>query len=299
MEKTMSKKSTGGTSPSKNALSKQEIIAEIRKLKKKLGRIPTLKELVRLTGVSRFAITVRFGMYKNALVECGLYKPGNKLQVDELFDDWAAVARKLGKAPSIGEYRKHAKYSHGPLISYFGGWRHVPAGLLQHGRAQQKEQEWPDVMQLLAWYVEPGPGGAGARKQLPPGPSVPKPRISPGEPIYGAPFFWTPLAMAPTSENGVMFLFGSLARKLGFMMIRIQPGFPDGEGFREVEPGRWQLKKLEFELESRNYVTHGHPVGGAHILVCWKHNWPECPLEVIELRRMVPEMPKFAKIGGS
>jgi hypothetical protein len=82
-----------------------------------------------------------------------------------------------------------------------------------------------------------------------------------------------------------------VARDLGFMMVRLQMGFPDGEGFREVEPGRWQFKKIEFELESRNYVTHAHPVGGAHILVCWKHNWPECPLEVIELRKLLPKLP--------
>jgi len=290
----MSKK----TSSHRGSLEKQEVMAEIKKLAKKLGRIPTLKELVKLTRVSRFAIVTKFGMYRNALVECGLYKPGNKLSVDELFQDWAAVARKLGKVPSMGQYKKHAKYSRGPLINYFGGWRHVPAGLLQHARAQQMEREWPDVMQLLAWYVEPGPGGAGSRRPMPPGPTLPKPRILPDQPIYGAPFFLTPLAMAPTNENGVIFLFGAMARDLGFMMLRIQTGFPDGEGFREVEPGRWQLKKLEFELESRNYVKHGHPVGGAHILVCWKHNWPECPLEVIELSKLLPEMPKLPKIAG-
>ena len=290
----MSKK----TSSHRGSLEKQEVMAEIKKLAKKLGRIPTLKELVKLTRVSRFAIVTKFGMYRNALVECGLYKPGNKLSVDELFQDWAAVARKLGKVPSMGQYKKHAKYSRGPLINYFGGWRHVPAGLLQHARAQQMEREWPDVMQLLAWYVEPGPGGAGSRRPMPPGPTLPKPRILPDQPIYGAPFFLTPLAMAPTNENGVIFLFGAMARDLGFMMLRIQTGFPDGEGFREVAPGQWQLKKLEFELESRNYVKHGHPVGGAHILVCWKHNWPECPLEVIELSKLLPEMPKLPKIAG-
>jgi hypothetical protein len=107
--------------------------------------------------------------------------------------------------------------------------------------------------------------------------------------------------MAPTCENGVLFLFGAMARELGFMMIRVQTGFPDGEGFREVEPGRWQLKKLEFELESRNYIAHGHPVGRAHILVCWKHNWPECPLEVIELRKVVGEIGRSGhrEIGSS
>ncbi len=273
-------------------MSKDEVIAAIKKLAKKLGRTPTLAEAVRLTSVSRHIITTKFLTYQNALVECRIYKPGNKLQVDELFQDWATVARKLGKVPSLAEYRKHARYSHGPLLKYFGGWRHVPAGLLQHARAQQLEQEWQDVMQLLAWYVEPGPGGAGIRRRpMPLGSALPKPRVALDQPIYGAPFYVTPLAMAPTSENGVIFLFGAMARDLGFMMIRIQTGFPDGEGFREVEPGRWQLKKLEFELESRNYVTHGHPVGGADILVCWKHNWPECPLEVIELRNLLPKLP--------
>jgi hypothetical protein len=299
MSKPASKKDGQKRAGARSAPGRQEIIAEIQKLKKKLGRIPTLRELVKRTSVSRFAIAAKFGMYKNALVECGLYKPGNKLSVDELFRDWAAVARKLGKVPSIAEYGRHAKYSHGPLIGHFGGWRHVPAGLLQHGRAQQMEQEWPDVMQLLAWYVQPGPGGAGARKQLPPGPAMPKPRIAPDEPIYGAPFFVTPLAMAPTCENGVIFLFATVARDLGFMMIRLQTGFPDGEGFREVEPGRWQLKKIEFELESRNYVTHGHPLGGAHILVCWKHNWEECPLEVIELRKLVGGQHLPRRHGGT
>jgi hypothetical protein len=276
-------------------MSKAEVIAAIKKLAKKLGRTPTLAEAVRLTSVSRHTITAKFVTYQNALVECGIYKPGNKLQVDELFQDWATVARKLGKVPSLAEYGKHARYSHAPLIKYFGGWRHVPEGLLQHARAQQFEQEWPDVMQLLAWYVEPGPGGAGIRrKPMPPGSAMPKPRVALDQPIYGAPLFFsfvTPLAMAPTTENGVIFLFGAMAQDLGFMMIRIQTGFPDGEGFREVEPGRWQLKKLEFELESRNYVTHGHPVGGADILVCWKHNWPECPLEVVELKNLLPKLP--------
>lgn len=122
-------------------VSKEEVIAAIKKLAKKLGRTPTLAEAVRLTRVSRHAITTKFLTYQNALVECGIYRPGNKLPVDELFQDWAAVARKLGKVPSIAEYGRHARYSHVPLIKYFGGWRHVPAGLLQHARAQQLEQE--------------------------------------------------------------------------------------------------------------------------------------------------------------
>jgi hypothetical protein len=59
------------------------------------------------------------------------------------------------------------------------------------------------------------------------------------------------LGLAPTNEMGVVFLFGTLAKELGFMVIRLQSGFPDCEAFREVEPGRWQWVRIEFEYESR------------------------------------------------
>jgi hypothetical protein len=28
-------------------------------------------------------------------------------------------------------------------------------------------------------------------------------------------------------------------------------------------------------------------VNDADMIVCWKHNWPECPLEVLELSKLV------------
>jgi hypothetical protein len=53
---------------------------------------------------------------------------------------------------------------------------------------------------------------------------------------------------------------------------------------REVAPGVWQKVNIEIEQESRNFVKHLHNVKKCDLIVCWKHNWPECPLEVIELR---------------
>ena len=29
------------------------------------------------------------------------------------------------------------------------------------------------------------------------------------------------------------------------------------------------------------------------IIVCWEHNWPECPLEVIELKKLVKQKQIF------
>ena len=45
---------------------------------------------------------------------------------------------------------------------------------------------------------------------------------------------------------------------------------------------------MEFEFESRNFLRHGHDPNGCDMIVCWTHNWAECPenIEVVELRKM-------------
>jgi hypothetical protein len=53
---------------------------------------------------------------------------------------------------------------------------------------------------------------------------------------------------------------------------------------------RWQRVWIEFEYESRNFLKHFHDAAKCDIVVCWKHTWPECPLEVIELRNRVAKL---------
>jgi hypothetical protein len=91
------------------------------------------------------------------------------------------------------------------------------------------------------------------------------------------------------NELGVVFFFGMFAHPLGFRVVSFQPGFPDCEAMREVQPGKWQRVRIEFEYESRNFHKHRHSRKGCDVIVCWRHNWKECPrdLEVIELCRFV------------
>jgi len=42
-----------------------------------------------------------------------------------------------------------------------------------------------------------------------------------------------PLTYAPTNEAGVIFLFGAMARELGFAVTLVQAEFPDCEAMRE------------------------------------------------------------------
>jgi hypothetical protein len=48
-----------------------------------------------------------------------------------------------------------------------------------------------------------------------------------------------------------------------------------------------QLVRIEFEQESRNFLKHMHLASECDLIVCWKHNWPECPLEVVELKTVL------------
>ena len=59
-----------------------------------------------------------------------------------------------------------------------------------------------------------------------------RPRILKDRPIYGRPMMDMALGLAPTNEMGVVFLFGTVAKELGFMVVRLQAEFPDCEAFR-------------------------------------------------------------------
>jgi hypothetical protein len=110
--------------------------------------------------------------------------------------------------------------------------------------------------------------------------------------VYGEPLGLAAMAHAPTNELGVLFLFGIVAADLGFRVERLQAAFPDCEAKREVAPGKWELVFIELEIYSRNFKLHRHNPKGCHAIVCWKHNWPDCPewLEVIELSKVVKRL---------
>jgi hypothetical protein len=93
----------------------------------------------------------------------------------------------------------------------------------------------------------------------------------------------------PVNEQGVVYVFGMVAERLKFEVERIQSEFPDCEAMREVEAGKWQRVKIEFEYASKNFHEHKHPLEGCDMIVCWIHNWPECPeeIEVIELKKIM------------
>ncbi|MFC1597514.1 hypothetical protein ACFL5Q_06215 [Planctomycetota bacterium] len=98
------------------------------------------------------------------------------------------------------------------------------------------------------------------------------------------------LVYSPMNENGVIFLFGKVAEDLNMYVEEIKPGFPDCIGRRFTGRG-WERVSIEFEHKSQNFQVHKHNHKLCDIIVCWEHNWPDCPIEVIELRDEIKAMP--------
>jgi hypothetical protein len=279
-------------------MNKEEVIQTIQQAARELGHTPSLTELAGLQKLSAHAVRRNFGHYAAALRACGLERVGcgYKTSMNELFQDWIRLVRQLRKVPSLVEYEAGGKYSSGPLVRRFGGWTGVAGGLMRYAMEQRLEEEWKDELDIVRTYLQATPMQTRNSPWI--SGSDSKPVLRMDEPVYGPPVVPFELLLSPTNEQGVVFLFGATARKLGFAITHIQTAFPDCEAFREIEPGKWQRVKIEFEYESRNFRDHMHDPEKCHLIVCWNHNWDECPLEVVELRREIAKIAGSAKSGN-
>jgi HNH endonuclease len=273
-------------------MSKEEIIAAIRECAEKLGRCPKVPELKRMKGIGLRTVRRHFGSYGEAVRQAGFDPQGQgyTATMEALFADWAGVCRQLGKLPTIKEYGVHGKYSVGPMMTRFGGWTDVPRGMRDWVQHKGLEADWKDVLEMIKLdelrQRRPAEKSNSGDAKLNSG------RARAGRPLYGSPLTDLALLFAPTNEAGVLYLFGMVARQLGLVMLHAQAGYPDCQAARLVEGGKWQLVNVELEFQSRNFLLHQHDPRLCDVIVCWEHNWAECPeeIEVIELRTVLERM---------
>ncbi|MEI7767401.1 MAG: hypothetical protein WCJ97_08195 [Phycisphaerae bacterium] len=95
-----------------------------------------------------------------------------------------------------------------------------------------------------------------------------------------------PLEYAPANEQGVVFLFAHIARRLQFRIEEIRPQYPDCIAYRRVGDAEKKVR-IEFEYRSSSFRAHGHDPRNCDLIICWHHDWPDVPnkIEVIELKR--------------
>jgi len=112
-------------------------------------------------------------------------------------------------------------------------------------------------------------------------------------PVFGPHMNFRGLRHEPVNEQGVVFLFGMVAQELGYSVEALQAGYPDCQAKFRIRGGLWKQARIEFEFESRNFKTHGHDPNNCDVIVCWKHNWQDCPsnLKVVELSSIIKTLP--------
>ena len=113
--------------------------------------------------------------------------------------------------------------------------------------------------------------------------------VSNSKRIFGDKINFKSLSCAPVNELGVVYLFGVLNDTFDFRIESIQAGFPDCIARRKIGKNKWKEVRIEFEYESKFFETHRYDPNQVDVIVCWIHNWKQCPkhIEVIELSTLI------------
>jgi len=249
------------------------------------------REFTRLTGISDRQIYYLFpqGGWTEIKELAGLAphpKVTDPLSDEQLLAEFHRVVSELSAIPSWHAFASMATVGPDTLQRRFHGRQ----GTLQRYKAWL-EQNHPDapMLQLLPIkskheIVTP----AVLSRET----SQPTQWAKSSGVVFGAPMHFRGLRHAPTNEQGVVYLFGMVSSELGLIVEAIQQSFPDCEAKRCVDAklNRWQRVRIEFEFRSSHFHEHGHDPAGCDMIVCWEHDWPECPLEVIELRSVIDQL---------
>ena len=268
---------------------KRQILSSIITLAKQLGRAPTRAEFVSHSGISAHIVMRWFRTWNDAVRAARLrpHKPRLKLKDRELLEDWGRATRKSQSLLSRRAYPLAGKYDPGVMTKRFGSWSGLPEAFRKFAKGKR---EWADVLALLP---APPPrekrNSQGRRLALQLSLQKVQHAQLKDRVTYGNPIHLQGFRHEPTNEQGVILLFGMLAKDLGYMIESVQTGFPDCEAKRRIAAGQWQRVRIEFEFESRNFRDHGHPPDGCDLIVCWRHNWDDCPkhLEVLDLSSLI------------
>lgn len=88
---------------------------------------------------------------------------------------------------------------------------------------------------------------------------------------------WAPLEV-PRNEMQVRELFAGRLPEFGFRLVSSHVEFPDWL----LLDSQNNFVYTEVEHRSSKFAVHGHDERFCDLVACWEHDWPECPLPVLE-----------------
>jgi hypothetical protein len=232
--------------------------------------------------VSVSTIEKRFNGWNNALKRAGLnIARVRNIPDEEIFSEIGRVWNHLGRKPTYDEFNKLATVSCGLLERRFGTFLKAMDAFIQ-------TQGIPKPLPIPSTVSTP------AREAI----HAPQTSIRRNKMKYGALVNFRGMQHAPLNEFGVVFLFGMLAKELGFIVEAIGAPFPDCQAKRLDQDGQFYKNvMIEFEYYSSAFRKHRHDPARCDLIVCWKHDWKDCPIEVLELSKIV-EQPSAESARG-
>ncbi len=271
-------------------MDRETIVREIKRIAGELGTNTLSRpQFKSKSGISEWQVYKYFDTWNEAVEEAGLIPYTEKKRIDdaELFREMKDVFVKYGGICTRTKFDKLCKYSADVYKKRFGKWNDV----LVRFRAWSDEsgEDFPFLNQLPSatnlHKVEESIPTKNRQTETASWDSI-------GGVTYGGFLNFRGLQHAPVNEQGVVFLFGMVCLELGFVVEAVRTGYPDCEAKRRVNRKRdeWERVRIEFEYGSSHFREHGHDLNGCDVIVCWQHDWLECPLEVIELKTTIQSL---------
>ncbi|MEX2217369.1 MAG: hypothetical protein WD749_01300 [Phycisphaerales bacterium] len=257
------------------------------------------------------------GGYPEFLAAAGLgarYVRSHLVDESALMEELARLERLSGREPTVEDVKRRGWIRPDTYRRKIGGWRNV-SKTYARWKAQQPADPRPGHGARPAWRAgaageqgavggagavvgaqrAEGEGGVGAVERAAGAGAVSgagelaTTRKERAEGVRGEPLGFRGLLHAPINELGVIHLFGLLAGEHSLAVEHIGHAYPDCRALRPEpgSPGRWRRIAVEFEYRSSNFRAHGHNPALCDLIVCWDHDWPECPVEVLELRGLL------------
>lgn len=277
---------------------RQQLLEAIARVAKGKGTaVLSSKEFSAATGISLNRIYQIFDGWRDACEQAGIpaHMQNVPINNDMLFEDMRRVFIEQDGICTRTKFGKLSKYSVDTLKKRFGAWPNILAAFRTWLVEESLEFPYLDVLpaETPAAVVSNGVNTTATRTAyLQP--------IQPGKgPVYGAFLNFRGLQHAPVNEQGVVFLFGMVCHELGFVVELVRTGFPDCEAKRCVDRRRdtWERVRIEFEFRAANAKVH--PMSGCDLIVCWENDWPDCPVEAIELKAAIRQLDRSAGMGTS
>lgn len=266
----------------------QQILDDLRRVAVALGtQSLKQKDFRKHSRISTGTVRRHFGSWNAAVEEAGLVpinpiemirREGPIIDDEELLQDLIRLYNENGKEPTYAMIGARGKYSERPYIKR---WGTIGKAFLL------AKQRFPEA---VSHELPESPASQSILPEIKTLPATIKPkRAGKKRIIFGEPIDFRGLRFAPVNEQGVVYLFGMISHELGYLIESVRTAYPDCEGKRcfDKKKNQWEHVLIEFEYSSSNFREHGHNEEGCDLIVCWIHDWPECSVEVLELRSVI------------